>query len=167
MIDAYAPEGVTQRAVDSIFMMPHLGVLSTVNEQAATEVFDRDCIVYLGTVVAPVGLPPVGKPVLEVSMTLPDGTTVSEQLPAMELRRYAVGVGEEAEATITPLASHLDVGAGPGKKWTGPLRGGVVGVVIDTRGRPIVLPDDPRVRVPLLRKWVAALDEYPAEGGND
>ena len=34
-IDAYAPLGITQLAVDSIFMMPHLGVLSTVNEQAA------------------------------------------------------------------------------------------------------------------------------------
>ena len=38
MIDAYLPLGITQLAVDSIFMMPHLGVLSTVNEQAATEV---------------------------------------------------------------------------------------------------------------------------------
>ncbi len=30
MIDAYEPLGVTTLAVDSIFMMPHLGVLSTV-----------------------------------------------------------------------------------------------------------------------------------------
>ena len=81
----------------------------------------------------------------------------------MEMRRYAVGVGEHAKATITPLVGHLDVGAGPGKKWTGELRGGVVGVVIDTRGRPIVIPEDPNVRVPLLRMWVEALDEYPAE----
>ena len=125
--------------------------------------FDRDCIVYLGTVVAPVGRPPDGKPVLEVSMTMPDGSTVSEKLPSMEMRRYAVGVGEHAEATITPLAGNLDVGAGPGKKWTGKLRGGVVGVIIDTRGRPILVPEDAGVRVPLLRKWVAALDEYPAE----
>ena len=44
MVDAYEPLGITQLAVDSIFMMPHLGVLSTVNEQAATEVFVKDCL---------------------------------------------------------------------------------------------------------------------------
>lgn len=168
MIDAYAPEGVTELAVDSIFMMPHLGVLSTVNEQAATEVFDRDCIVYLGTVVAPVGRPAAGKPALEVALTLPDGSRISDKLTDMEMRHYPVGVGEHAEATLTPLASHLDVGAGPGKKWTGRLRGGVVGLVIDTRGRPIVIPEDAAVRVPLLQKWVAALEEYPeasSDGG--
>ena len=37
MIDSFQPEGVTELAVDSIFMMPHLGVLSQVNEQAAVE----------------------------------------------------------------------------------------------------------------------------------
>ena len=163
MIDAYAPEGVTEMAVDSIFMMPHLGVLSTVNEHAATEVFDRDCIVYLGTVVAPVGQPQSGRPVLEVDMTLPDGSRIKETLSAQDLRRYPLGDGEHAKATFTPLSSGLDVGAGPGKPWTGKIRGGVVGAVIDTRGRPIIVPEESSERVPLLRKWVAALEEYPAE----
>src|SRR5262249_23972398 len=54
MVDAYEPVGVTTLSVDSIFMMPHLGVLSTVNEKAATDVFVRDCMVYLGPCVAPV-----------------------------------------------------------------------------------------------------------------
>lgn len=41
--------------VDSIFMMPQLGVLSQVHEQAATEVFDKDCLIRLGTCIAPIG----------------------------------------------------------------------------------------------------------------
>jgi hypothetical protein len=41
--------GCTRLSVDSIFMMPHLGVLSTINEKAATDVFVRDCMIYLGT----------------------------------------------------------------------------------------------------------------------
>src|SRR5436190_2829459 len=55
MIDAFLPEGLTQLAVDSIFMAPQLGVLSTVHEQAATQVFERDCLIRLGAVLAPVG----------------------------------------------------------------------------------------------------------------
>jgi len=39
MIDAFLPEGLTHLAVDSIFMAPQLGVLSSVHEEAATQVF--------------------------------------------------------------------------------------------------------------------------------
>jgi hypothetical protein len=35
MIDAFEPEGFTEIAKDSIFMMPHLGVLASVNPRAA------------------------------------------------------------------------------------------------------------------------------------
>ena len=33
MIDAFQPEGITRLAVDSIFMMPQLGVLAQVNRE--------------------------------------------------------------------------------------------------------------------------------------
>ncbi len=55
MIDAFSPEGITRLAVDSIFMMPQLGVLTEVQPKAATEVFEKDCLIHLGTCIAPVG----------------------------------------------------------------------------------------------------------------
>ena len=160
MIDAFAPEGVTELAVDSIFMMPHLGVLSTVQEDAATQVFERDCMIYLGTCVAPAGDLNPRKPVLRVQLELPDGARVDTRLGAGELRLFPCGPDQRARATITPLQSHLDVSAGPGRAFEGELRGGEVGIVIDTRGRPIVVPDDPAVRVPQLERWVDELGEY-------
>ncbi len=62
MLDAYQPEGITQLAVDSIFMMPQLGVLSTMEAEASAEVFERDCLIRLGTVVAPAGSGKPGTP---------------------------------------------------------------------------------------------------------
>ena len=53
LLDAFQPEGLTMLAVDSIFMMPQLGILSTVHEKAAMQVFDRDCLIKLGTAIAP------------------------------------------------------------------------------------------------------------------
>ena len=41
LIDAFQPEGVTTLAKDSIFMMPHLGVLDQVHPQAAMDVFEK------------------------------------------------------------------------------------------------------------------------------
>jgi uncharacterized protein (TIGR01319 family) len=42
LADAFQPEGVTMMFQDSVFMMPHLGVVSTVHRDAAWQVFDRD-----------------------------------------------------------------------------------------------------------------------------
>ena len=161
MIDAYAPEGITEIAVDSIFMMPHLGVLSTVNEDAATQVFEKDCIIYLGTCVAPVGTINPAKPVLKVELTMPDGSREAREIAADQLELIPLKGDVPAEAVVTPLQSTLDLGAGPGAPWSGSLRGGVVGLVFDTRGREIVLPDDQSERTRRLQHWVATMGEYP------
>jgi len=108
--------------------------------------------------VAPVGAQKTG-PVVRVEMRLPDGTAVREELAGGELRLWPCGVDQEADATITPFHG-LDVGAGPGKPVEKKLKGGVCGIVVDTRGRPIALPTDPSARVPMLQKWVASLGEY-------
>ncbi|MBJ96219.1 MAG: methylaspartate mutase [Rickettsiales bacterium] len=165
MIDAFAPQGITELAVDSIFMMPHLGVLSTVNEEAATQVFEKDCIIYLGTCVAPLGPVREDQPALRVQLKMPSGELIDETLDSLELKLYPAARADEVEATITPLQRQLDLGAGPGKPLIKTLRGGVVGIVIDTRGRPdIQIPSAASQRVPLLERWVHALGEYPEEG---
>ena len=43
LIDAFQPEGITRLFQDSVFMMPHLGILSTVYEEAAWNIF---CLLY-------------------------------------------------------------------------------------------------------------------------
>jgi len=162
MIDAFAPEGVTELAVDSIFMMPHLGVLSTINEEAATQVFEKDCIVFLGTAIAPKGEINPKKPVLRVQLLLPSGERVDKTLGFQELQFWEATREDEIPATLTPLQNTLDVGAGPGKPLTKTIRGGAVGIVVDTRGRPdIQIPADPTERVPMLEGWVDAMGEYP------
>ena len=164
MIDAFAPEGVTELAVDSIFMMPHLGVLSTVNEAAATEVFEKDCIIYLGTCVAPLGRWEAGKPVLKVQLSNIDGEAQTFELGMGVMKTIELGPEQSTECTLTPLQKTVDVGQGPGETWKGELRGGVVGLVFDTRGRPIIIPKDAQARNVALQSWVRALDEYPTDG---
>jgi uncharacterized protein (TIGR01319 family) len=129
MIDAFALEGITELAVDSIFMMPHLGVLSTVQPDIAAEVFEKDCLVHLGTCVAPVGKPRRGKPLLELRWR-----GKREQLAVGEVRR--IELADAAECELLP-ARGVDVGAGPGERVLRQVRGGVVGLVLDGRGRPL------------------------------
>ncbi len=162
LLDSFQPEGVTMLAVDSIFMMPHLGVLSTVHEEAATQVFDRDCLIRLGTAVAPRGKTKEGKRVMRVRLTFPDGREETYEVRWGELIRIPLGVGQKAKALIEP-AGGFDVGEGRGKALETELEGGVVGIILDGRGRPLTLPSDPHKRVELLSKWVYSLDVYPKE----
>lgn len=163
MLDAFLPEGFTQLAVDSIFMMPQLGVLATVNPTASAQVFDRDCLIRLGTAIAPVGPGKEGDPAVVVEASLPGGRVVHEELRHGEIRVIPLGVGETAEVEARP-ARGLDLGAGRGRPVRRRVEGGVVGLIVDARGRqPFALPDDPARRIRKLVEWLRALDAYPAE----
>src|SRR4029079_7135645 len=71
MVDAFLPEGLTHLAVDSIFMAPQLGLLSTVHEEAATQVFERDCLIRLGAVLAPIGGGKPGQACVTIELAAP------------------------------------------------------------------------------------------------
>lgn len=160
MIDAFQPEGITHLAVDSIFMMPQLGVLAQVNEEAATHVFERDCLIHLGTCVAPIGIGKEGESCISVEIRIGNSQVISEDVPYGELRHYALGLGEKASLKIQP-SRKFDVGAGRGTHIETEALGGVVGLVIDTRGRPLEIPSVSTERVAKLTQWHNALDTYP------
>lgn len=161
MVDAYEPLGFTRLSVDSIFMMPHLGVLSTVNEQAATDVFVRDCMVYLGTCVAPIGQGKDGERCADYTITFQGGRSPEQgSLPFGELRLLPLGIDEKATVELRP-AKQVDVGAGKGMAVTKEARGGVVGLMLDARGRPLQLSVDEKARVAALTKWYKAVSLYP------
>jgi uncharacterized protein (TIGR01319 family) len=159
MIDSFQPEGVTELAVDSIFMMPHLGVLSTVDEVAATEVFERDCLIFLGSCIAASGEARPDKPILRVQGTL-RGQAIDRTLSFGELHLLEATREDVFEGTAHPLQGTIDAGSGPGKVHAFQAKGGVVGIAIDTRGRPIVVPEGD-ARVPAVQRWSHALGEYP------
>ncbi len=163
LIDSFQPEGITRLAVDSIFMMPQLGVLAEIDEKAATEVFDKDCLIYLGTCVASVGKMKPDKVALSAKIELPNGEVFEENIKFGEIRLLPCGVGETAKATLKP-GRGLDIGEGKGQEIQTELHGGVTGIILDTRGRrPFVLPVDASERVPLLKKWMKELKAYPEE----
>ncbi|MCA9782556.1 MAG: glutamate mutase L [Calditrichaeota bacterium] len=153
LVDSFLPEGITRLAVDSIFMMPHLGVLSSLDEEAATQVFDKDCMIYLGTCIAPVGkLPRRPGSCLKISGQLPNGSRLGEDIATDELRLFPLALGESCELLLQP-ARGFDLGAGPGKSLTRTIHGGVVGLVVDTRGRPFTFGANSPGRLERLSRW--------------
>jgi uncharacterized protein (TIGR01319 family) len=165
MIDAFQPEGITRLAVDSIFMMPQLGVLTEVQPKAATEVFEKDCLIHLGTCVAPSGTFKKPGQVMKYTIELPEGT-VSGTLNTLEMKLFKLGIQEnglpmKVKATFEPERG-FDVGAGKGSKLTTELHGGVVGIILDGRGRPFELSSlSEEERVTYLTQWIREMNIYP------
>ncbi len=159
MIDAYQPEGITRMAVDSIFMMPHLGVLAQISEKAALDVFYHDCLVRLGTCLAPKGLAKEGQKIMEWEVTGSDGSRQAGELRFGDM----VHVPFEAPKArlVAKPAKGFDMGAGPGNRVEADIEGGVVGLVLDGRGRPFTLAKDPSKRRDDLNRWYKAMGMYP------
>ncbi|HCL29274.1 MAG TPA: methylaspartate mutase [Candidatus Latescibacteria bacterium] len=166
LVDAFQPEGVTQLAVDSIFMMPHLGVLASVDEKAATDVFERDCIVYLGTCVAPVGTGKSGDVILTYELAIDDDAAAGSQGTLLygELELLALSEDIEGDMVLKPSRG-FDVGAGAGQQLRARVRGGVVGLILDGRGRVIELPQKDVERRASLARWNRALELYDGQEG--
>src|SRR5215471_11098254 len=140
LVDAFEPEGFTTLAKDSIFMMPHLGVLAQVHPQASLEVFVRDCLIYLGTCVAAKGAGKAGKPCFKFAVRSA-GLNESGEMLVGDIRLLPLAEGQSARVAIEPERG-FDCGAGPGKPIERDVRGGTVGLILDARGRPLELPGD-------------------------
>ncbi len=159
LIDAFEPEGFTTLAKDSIFMMPHLGVLASVHPDAAMHVFERDCLVILGTCIAAKGQGKTGKRCFTYRITPSKGATVQGEMLVGDLTLVRLGEGQTAEVAVAPERG-FDLGNGPGKSVQRTVRGGPVGIVLDARGRPLELPEDRVACRQLMSGWVAALELY-------
>ncbi|MFM7052984.1 MAG: methylaspartate mutase, partial [Planctomycetota bacterium] len=152
-VDSFEPQGFTELAKDSIFMMPHLGVLASVHPDAAMEVFERDCLVRLGWCVAAKGEGKWGKPCFRYRMSGP--VTAEGVLACGDVELLRVGPEHEVLLVVEPDKG-FDVGGGPGKAVSRRVRGGSVGILLDARGRPLVLPESEADRKAAVARWAQA-----------
>jgi uncharacterized protein (TIGR01319 family) len=161
LLDAFQPEGITRLAVDSIFMMPHLGVLTEVNEEAAQEVFEKDCLIPLGTAIAPKGQAKPGAKCLKITFEPEEGKAQEVSVKFGEVLKLPLDTGKKAAVKLYPERG-FDLGEGSGKSVEAEITGGQVGLIIDCRGRPFTPPEDPQARIQALNRWAKAVQMYPA-----
>ena len=168
LIDSFLPEGITALAVDSIFMMPQLGVMANIEKEnlaeqarvAALEVFEKDCLIRLGTSIAPIGAIEGKKDVLKAELEFSSGDKKEINLNGGDLVLIEADY-QEINITLTP-SKGVDVGAGFNEIIQTKVYGGQVGIIFDCRGRPLALSKEPGERISELNNWSNALNEYPS-----
>ncbi|HHX27384.1 MAG: glutamate mutase L [Bacillota bacterium] len=160
LLNALQPEGKTFFSVDSVFMMPHLGVLSGLDPDAALNVLEKDCLVPLGPVIAPAVVGTLGQPAVSVSLTV-DGERITALVNAGDIRVIPLAQGHKAKVEVEPLGQ---TGFRGMRRFEFDTVGGTVGVIVDARGRPIPLPADPEERARANARWATQIGAYDLHG---
>jgi uncharacterized protein (TIGR01319 family) len=157
MLDALEPWGVTTLALDHNHLLNKLGAIAVVQPVAAVEITTRNFLLNLGTVVAPTGYGSDGQTALGVKIEFADGAVQELDIPFGEIQVIDLPPDQKATLEIRP-ARHLDIGIGqPGRSAVAEVEGGVLGIIIDARGRPLRLPRNDEQRQAKLRQWINSM----------
>jgi hypothetical protein len=171
MLDALQPTaeslGSVELAIDTTMLVAPIGNLARHHPAAAAYIFDRDCLVWLGTTIVVHGQPPESSAGgVTVTVEREQGGTETVEVPFGSIQVVPLRPDQRAALTVKPTAGLWVGTAEPGKTLkTQPgqeVKGGLVGLMIDARGRPLQLPADPDARRSTVRRWWAAFDAIPA-----
>jgi hypothetical protein len=97
-----------------------------------------------------------GAPVARAHLVYENGAEARADLRFGNLELLPLPQGQGARLTIQPRRG-INAGFGVGRSGTVTVSGGIMGVVLDGRGRPIRLPADSGRRREQLKKWRASL----------
>ena len=117
------------------------------------QVLESGAFQSLGSAVSVIASASYGELVLRARLTYDNGSEARADVKYGSLELMPLATGQSAKLTLQPQHG-ADVGFGPGRGGTVTVSGGAMGVVIDGRGRPLDLPDDPVRRRELIKKWL-------------
>lgn len=153
LLDAIQPTGLTTLILDKNDLLPLLGAAAARNSILPVQVLESGAFQSLGTVVSVVASVSYGSLVARARLTYDDGHEAQADIKGGGLELFPLADGQSAKLTLQPSRG-ADVGFGPGRSGAVRVSGGAMGVVIDGRGRPLILPDDPVRRRELVKKWL-------------
>ena len=159
VLDAVQPIGVSTLMVDTCGLTPALGSLTDQSPLTAAEAIDAGGLATLGTVIAPVGEAREGRPLMSVTVACDNGRKQDLEIRAGDLEFLPLPARQKALVQIRPRRT-IDVGlGGPGAGTVLEVNGGRAGLVIDARGRPLILRSDPGRRRRQIQSWLGEADE--------
>ncbi len=155
VLNALEPIGVSTLVMDTYGLAPALGNVAVVKPLATVEALDAGVFTNLATVVTPVGRDAkIGDTILKVNVSYSDGSELDIDVCYGDLEVLPLPLGQEAVLELRPKRG-FDVGlGGKGKAGKRQVSGGLTGLIIDARGRPLSLPAEPEQRRQLMQQWL-------------
>jgi len=150
LLDALQPTGITTIVMDPYSLAPTLGATAGPLPLATVQLLEAGVFVSTGTVVSPVIRGRSGRTVLTYKLDYEDGSSSkSGEIVFGQILVLPLAQGEYGRLSLNPERGvELGFGAG-GRAGTLRVAGGTLGVIIDARGRPMIMPKD----IGLQREW--------------
>lgn len=153
LLDGLQPLGISTILLDVNRAATALGAVSGIKPLAAASALEIGTLVSLGTVISLNGKARFGETVMSMRITYEDGGELDVEAKYGQLEIWPLLPGQKATLEIRPTR-RFDAGLGPGRGGKVQAIGGLVGLIVDARGRPLVLPSDEDKRRRLLNGWI-------------
>ena len=157
-LDGIQPVGMSTFYLDPHGLTQALGAISGSNTILPVQVLDTGAYLNLGSVISPISDARPGTVVLKIRVAFEQGGEQHIEVKQGTLVSLPVRNGQVAQLTIDTSGGTILDPARPRQK-SYKVIGGLCGVVVDTRGRPIVLPQDAAKRRDTLQRWAHSLED--------
>lgn len=158
LLDALQPSGIVTLALDQNQMAAALGAAAVTLPILTVHALEMGLFLTLGMVISPVGNANRGTPILQVKLTYPNGHTAEFEIKYGTIEPLPLPMNQVAKAHLRPYR-RFDIGYGPGIGASIDVTGGLFGLIVDARGRPVYLPVEPGHRAEQYKRWQAVLDK--------
>ncbi|MBN2045900.1 MAG: glutamate mutase L [Anaerolineales bacterium] len=156
VLDALQPTGIQRVLLDTNHLMPGLGAAAAVVPGLVSQlILDPTVLLNLGFVISPLARAREGTAILRIRVQYQSGYESTVNVHQGNVQLIPIPTGQRARVFIDPL-HRANIGFGPGKGTSIQVVGGLFGLVVDARGRPLKIPDDATKRRNLLLKWQSA-----------
>jgi hypothetical protein len=152
LLDALQPCGVIRLMIDAYHLLPALGAAAITHPLLTAQVHDSAALLDLGTVVGLIGRGRLGEPACSVKLSEDGGSETQADVAFGTLAVLPLAPGHSGKLSIRPRPGYnAGFGLGRGRSLT--VQGGVLGVIVDARGRPVALPRPAEQRQELVKQW--------------
>lgn len=157
ILNAIQPCGITELLIDKNNLFSSLGAAAMINPLLTVQVLENS-LISLAHVITPVGKMNSQLPVLQMKITTESGNATVYEFKAGMLYRIPLKIGKQAKIEIQPLQK-TDIGWGRGRGGVYPewIKGSMLGIVVDTRGRPFVPMQSKRTYQAVTNQWLQSL----------
>lgn len=156
ILDGIQPQGICPVILDKHGILPLLGAVSDIVPLVPVQVLESTAFTNLATVINAVSHARHGHTILSARLEYSDGTFLETDVKQGTIVSLPLGSGESGKLFLKmvrrTIIEDVDITGAPIK-----VNGGVCGVVIDARGRPINLPEDASRRRELFKDWYLML----------
>jgi hypothetical protein len=156
LLDGIQPIGITPLVLDKHGITSLLGAMVKVNPILPIQILETTAYVNLATVITAVSGAQSGSTILRVRLQYSSGNYIDAEVKQGSITALPLNSGENGQLFIKMIRrtqiEDLEISDDPIK-----VKGGVCGVVIDARGRPLELPRDDRIRQEQFKNWAFML----------